>query len=94
MTASGGFRCVFMAILARMAIPSDGSESGLFDGDGVFFADFHAAFTAKALLGINRHGFAVFHFENFHRTYIDTLFATNAFLLINSRNKCHRNCLL
>jgi hypothetical protein len=77
-----------------MVILSDGIESGLFDGDGVFFTDFHAAFTAKALLGIDGHRLAVFHLENFHRTYVDTLFATNAFFLINCGDKCHRNCLL
>jgi hypothetical protein len=77
-----------------MTILADGAESALFNGDGVFFADFHTTFTAKAFLGIDGYGFAVFHFENFHRTYVDTLFATYAFFMVNRGGKCHCNCLL
>jgi hypothetical protein len=71
-----------------------GCKSGLFDGDGVLFTDFDAALTAKAFLGVHRHGLAVFHLENFYRTNVNTLFATDAFFCIYRGNKCHLNCLL
>jgi hypothetical protein len=94
MTASGGDQMRIHSHACAWPSLTDGIESGLFDGDGVLFADFHAAFTAEALLGINRDGLAVFHLENFHWTYVDTFFATNALFMVNCGDKCHLNCLL
>jgi hypothetical protein len=84
----------------RQNIPSGvgfqqpGQRSGLFDGDGVLFAHFHAAFTAEALFSIHRDGFLILHLENFRGADINALFTANAFGLINGRNKSHVTSLL
>jgi hypothetical protein len=62
---------------------------GLFDDDGVFFANFDAAFAAQALFGVNGFGFAVFHFKYLCGANVNALLAPNAFFLIHDRIKSH-----
>jgi hypothetical protein len=62
---------------------------GLFDDDGVFFANFDAAFAAQALFGVNGFGFPVFHFEHLCGANVHALLAPNAFFLIHDRIKSH-----
>ena len=47
--------------------------------NGFLVADLHAAFATEAFFCVYRYGFFILHFENFHRTNIDALFAANAF---------------
>jgi hypothetical protein len=70
------------------------SELDLFDYDGAFFTDFHAAFTAEAFFGIDRHRLAILHLEYFNRAHIHALFTTGALFFIDDRIKRHYLALL
>jgi hypothetical protein len=67
---------------------------GLFDGDGASFANFHAAIAAETFFGVDRIGLAIFHFVNVNRTYVHTLFATDAFVSVNNGIECHETASL
>ena len=66
----------------------------LFDGNGVFFTNLDTALAAEAFFGIDGHGFAVLHLENFNRADIYALFTAGALFFIDSRIKSHQQILL
>jgi hypothetical protein len=66
----------------------------LFDGNGAFFANLDTAFAAEAFFGIDGHGFAILHLENFNRADIHALFTTGALFFIDSWVKSHQQTLL
>jgi hypothetical protein len=66
----------------------------LFDGNGAFFANLDTAFAAETFFGIDGHGLAVLHLENFNRADIHALFTTGALFLIDCRIKSHQQNLL
>jgi len=61
----------------------------LFDSDGAFFTNFNTAFAAKALIRIDRFGFAVYQFEYFDRTNVYALFTTDTFVFVHDGIKSH-----
>jgi hypothetical protein len=65
-----------------------------FDGNGAGFTDFNAAFTPEAFFRIDRNGFSILDFKNFHRAHINAFFTAFTFIGINNRIKSHLHNLL
>jgi hypothetical protein len=76
--------------LYKAAGETDGNRIlNFFDGNGAGFTDFNTAFAAKAFFRIDRNGFSVLYFKNFHRANINAFFASFALFGINNRIKSH-----
>jgi hypothetical protein len=67
-----------------------GSGSGLFNRDGAFRANFHAAFAPEAFFGIHRHRLAVLHLKDLNRANIHALLAACALFFVDSGVKSHQ----